>query len=53
MHSKALLKLKLRSLYLHSLDRLRDLANMVFPIFVVSGILTGCFRLWIRVFFGW
>jgi len=52
MDRKRLLKLQLRSLYLHTLDKIRDLANMVFPIFIVSGIVVACFRFWLWVF-GW
>ena len=53
MDRKRLLKLQLRSLYLHSIDKLRDLATMVVPIFIVSGILTACFRFWIWILFAW
>lgn len=50
MTKTELLRLQLRSARLSFIDRLRDLGNLAFPIFVTSGLLVACFKFWIWVF---
>ena len=50
MTRKELLRLQLRSARLSFIDKMRDLANLAFPIFVTSGLLVACFKFWLWVF---
>ncbi len=39
-----------RAMRFGAIERFHDLANIVLPIFIVSGILAGCFRFWFWLF---
>lgn len=45
-----LAKLHLRNWWLQFTDRMRDFANMAFPIFVVVGVILGAAKFWMWVF---
>lgn len=44
--NKHLLRLHLQNCWLSFVDRVRDLLNMAFPIFVVAGLLVGSVKFW-------
>lgn len=50
MQRNRLLRMQIRAFILDGLDRLRDLFNCFWPIFVVSGMLVGSVAFWMRVF---
>ena len=49
MTKTQIIKLHFRSIFLNTKDRLSDLANLFIPIFIVSGLLVGCFKFWIWI----
>lgn len=50
MTRKERLRLQLRHMRITLWDRLIDLGNLSFPIFVVSGVLVASFKFWLWIF---
>lgn len=44
------LRIGLRQMRFSIIERWHDLANIFLPIFLVSGLVAGCFRFWLWVF---
>jgi len=49
MTRKETILIHLRALKFSAWERLIDLINITFPIFVVSGIVVACFKFWLAV----
>jgi len=48
--SKRKVKLGLRQMRFELVERWYDFINVLWPIFMVSGLLVACFKFWIWVF---